>query len=550
MPAAHYLVNFFPSEYCLDWFLLQLREIKLKKSLLLLVPFFTGLVLMIYSWQLSYPLFTTSVNNFVFDKLSFLYWVSLPLLLVSMFLMALTTKNTVVRWILSIGIVLTIFSLPYFYTIMPTGDSQQFRALVEYFKSTGNLDPSQLNHMYYQWPAFFLLADVVTSISGLAVTSYEFVLFTLIGVVLGSALFIYGSKKYLTGGIVVVAAFFMSIMYFIDYQPVPFTLALVLLFLLFTLDARPKSTGIILTMLILYAGLLLTHLFVPLFFVLYLLARSFFEKNKQNKILYRDFFLVAIVSYFLIQLSLARFSFSQLIVSITQTPVQSLSYFLAATTTNPVDTSINNTAQLFSRFVTLGAVAFCAVGLIILFIKRNTRAVDKAVLLAGAVYSALGAVLNTLGYRALAVAFLPISLGAAFLLRSKFRPYFAVFFSVLLALFVFVPLHNSFSTQVSFQTTQNYCADNFFLNHYNWNSPGTVVSDFWTGTYLAPRLNNYVYIYPTVNQNDKIDAVLYTPQFAGADLANYTTMQSLAKGEGLNVVYNDGVSSILTNSNH
>ncbi len=163
--------------------------------------------------------------------------------------------------------------------MMPTGDSQQFRALVEYFIKTKSLDPSQLNHVYYQWPAFFVLADIVTSVSGLTLTNYEFLLFALIGFLLATALFVYGSKKYANGGVIVVVAFFISLIYFIDYQPVPFSLALGLLFLLFMLDTQQRSIGVIVTMLVLYAGLLFTHLFVPLFFVLYLLLRSLFDKN-------------------------------------------------------------------------------------------------------------------------------------------------------------------------------------------------------------------------------------------------------------------------------
>jgi len=504
---------------------------------------------MIYSWYISYPISAIASNDFVFDHVSVLYWVSLPLLLVSMFLMAVTTKNTLMRWILSIGIVLTFFSLSYFYSIIPTGDSQQFRAFVEYFIKTKSLDPSQLNHNYYQWPAFFVLADVVTSVSGLPLTSYEFLLYTLIGFLLGSALFVYGSKKYNTGGVIVVTAFFISIMYFIDYQPVPFTLGLVLLFLLFMLDAHPKSIGVILTMLVLFASLLFTHLFVPLFFVLYLLMRSLFDKNRQNRALYRSFFLIGLVSYFLIQLSLARFSFGQLVVSITQTPMQSLSYFLSAATATPVQASINNVAQNFSRIVTITAIFVCVIGLIILLIKRNTTAIDKAILLAGSVYSVLGVVLNTLGYRALAVAFVPVSLGAAFLFHSKFRIVFAVIFSVLLALFLFVPLHNSFSSEVQFQTTQNYFADNFFLNHYNLENPGVVVSDFWTTTYLEPKISTYHFINQYFDAGTTVDAVFYTPQLAGLYLANYTTMQSLSQGDELNILYNDGYSYALTNPN-
>jgi hypothetical protein len=230
--------------------------------------------------------------------------------------------------------------------------------------------------------------------------------------------------------------------------------------------------------------------------------------------------------------------------------MQSLSYFLSAATATSAQASVNVIAQFFSRTVTIISIIVCAVGLGLLLIKRKTTAIDKAILLAGAFYSALGVVLNTLGYRAVAVAFVPFSLGAAFLFKGKFRPYFIVLFSVLLALFLFVPIHTLFTTEVSFQTTQNYIADNFFLNHYDWQNAGFVVTDFWTNTYLSPKLSNYLFIYQSFSSGDKVDAVLYTPQFAGVNLDNYTTMQSLSQGERLDVVYNDGISYVLINPNH
>jgi len=505
---------------------------------------------MIYSWYLSYPLSTLSANDFVFNHISIFYWLSLPLLLVSMFLMAVTTKSTFLKWILSIGIVLTFFSLSYFYSMMSTLDAQYFRALTEYFIKTKSLDPLQSNHYYYSWPAFFVLADIVTSVSGLTLTNYEFLLFTLIGFLLPTALFVYGSKKYTNGGVIMVTAFFISIMYFMDYQAVPFTAALMLLFLLFMLETQQRSIAIMVTEFVLFASLLITHLFVPLFFVLYLLIRSLFEKNRQIKTQLRNFFLFALVSYFLTQLTLASFSFQQLIISITKVPVESYSYFFSVVTSTAAQTSIASTAQFFSRAVTIAAVTICVAGFILLLIKRKVNAIEKALLFAGVLYSALGQVLNTLGWRALAVAFVPISLGAAFLFQGKFKPYFAVLFSVLIVLFLFVPLHTSFNPELGFQTRENYIADNFFLNHYNWEKPGFVVSDFWTNTYLSPKLSVYEYISPTLSKGAKANAILYPPQLVGVELGNYSSMQSLSQGERLDLLYNDGNSYVLISPNH
>jgi hypothetical protein len=522
---------------------------KLDKTKLLLLPFFVGLTLLICSWYLTYPISAISSNDFAFYHISILYWFSLPLLWISMFLMALTTKNNFLKWILSIGIVLTFFSVFYFYSMIPGADSQYFRGLTEYFIKTRDLNSSQLNHNYYQWPAFFILADIVTSISGLSLPSYEFLLYTIIAFLLATTLYVYASKKHKLTGYVMVAAFFISITYFLNYQSVPFSLALGLLFLLFMLETQKKNAASIATLVLLYASILITHLFVPLFFVLYSVMRSLLDKNIQDRSFYRNFSVFALVSYFAVQITIAKFNFAQLVINITKEPTTYsgiISQSLATQTTNP----INIIAQFFSRAVTIAAVGMCIVGLFLLLIKREMGVVDKAIFLAGLLYPALGTVLNTIGFRAIAMVFIPISLGAAFLFKSKFKRYIAGLFLVVLVLFLFVPLHLSFNSEIQFQTRETYLADNFFIDHYNWQKPGFVIADFRTTTYLESKLNSFVFISNGLQAGGKLDAMLYTPQYIGSNFGNYSSMESLSQGKTLDLLYNDGFSYVLINGLH
>lgn len=501
---------------------------------------------MFYSWYSTFPLSAFSANDFVFNHVSIFYWLSLPLLLVSMFLIALTTKNDYLKWILSIGIILTLFSLSYFYYLMPGPDSEYFRGASEHFINTRIMDSSHLNHFYYQWPAFFILMDIVPSVSGLSLANFEFLLFSIIGFLIATALYIYGSKKFKNSGVIVLIVFFMSINYFINYQSVPFTLALGLLFLMFVLDTHQKSAGLIVIMIILFLNLLILHLFVPLFFVFYLLLKSLLEKSSQGKRLYRNLSLITLVSYFLVELSIAQFSIDQIIKNIFDAPAE-YSYIITGLTSAAL-TGFRGTAQFFSRTVTIVTLSICVIGLVLLFIKRQMTELDKSILVTGIVYSGLGFVLNTLGWRAIALALFPVSLGAAFLFRDKLKPYIAGLLIVLLALFVFAPINQSFNAEISFQTKENYIADNFFIEHYNWAEPGYVVTDFRTSTYLISKLSVNVFINDWLYPGERADAILYTPQFKGLKLANYSSMESLSQGEGLNVVYNNGISCLLTAS--
>ncbi len=103
------------------------------KKKLLFVPLFVGLTLLIWSWFASYPLSVGSANDFVFKHMSLLYWFSLVLLFPSMYLIAATFKNNLLKWIMVVGIVLLLYSIFFFYNRLATSDSLFFRGLNEYF---------------------------------------------------------------------------------------------------------------------------------------------------------------------------------------------------------------------------------------------------------------------------------------------------------------------------------------------------------------------------------------------------------------------------------
>ena len=237
----------------------------MKKNMLLVVPFLAGLMLMVYSWYTSFPLSISSVNDSIFNHVSISFWLSLPLLLPSMCMMAISFENKYWKWIMSMGCVITLYSLFYFYFTLPTSDSNYFRGLTENLIRTKNLDASQGLNFYYQWPSFFILGYISTLVSGLELTNYEFLLFTILGSLLSTALYVYASKVYNRGPFFAVGAFFIVMFSFLNYQAAPFTLALGLLFLLFSLETQERSTGITLSTLILYISIVITHAFVPLF---------------------------------------------------------------------------------------------------------------------------------------------------------------------------------------------------------------------------------------------------------------------------------------------
>lgn len=524
----------------------------MEKNKLLLLPFLAGLILMGYSWYTSYPLSVNSVNDSVFNHVSVLYWVSLPLLLTSMCMMALSFKNNYWKWIMTVCCVIALYSLFYFFHTLPTSDADYFTGLTENLIRTKNLDPSQPFHSYYQWPSFFILANITTLVSGLELATYEFLLFTIIGFLLATALYVYASKAHTHGGFLAVVAFFIVTFYFLNYQAVPFSLALGLLFLLFILETQKKNRGVILTMLGLYVSISITHAFVPLFFVLYLLMRSIVSRSKQ----YLNLSILTSIIYCSVQFTLAQFSFANTIISIMTLPTE-YSGIISSTLT-PVSVATDVIAQAFSKTVTIAFAMICFAGFAFIIIKRKMRELDKAIFLTAAVYSGLGVIIYTLGSRALPILFVPVSLGVLYVYQSKFRPYLTCFILILLVLVVFIPIHTSFIEDfpITFQTKEAQTTANFLIEKYNWNLTSVVISDVGAKWYISTQIQGYTEIdtasssrFPTSNIT-AYDCIIYSLELAMSLQRSNVSLEETSQHilDGFNVIYNSGFSYIAEKS--
>jgi hypothetical protein len=492
---------------------------------------------MAYSWYLSYPLSIDSLDDFVFNHVSVLYWFSLSLLLASMYMMAVTFKNDYLRWIMSVGIVMALYSISYFYYMLPGSDSLLFRGMHEYFMRTKNLDFSQPGKAYFQWPSIFILSDIATSVSGLELANFEFLMYAIIGFLLATTLYVFASKAYRNGGFLAVVIFFIAMFRYLNYQFVPFTIALILLFLLFILDTRRRSSSVTLAMLVLFMGVTITHVFVPLFFVIFLLTRWIINRNKK----YGKFFLLNLTIWLVFQVTFAGVGFTRNIWAIMNLSTEvSVS---AMVTVNPVSVPIDVIAQKLSMAILIASVTICVAGFAILLIKRRMRDIDKAIFLFAAGYYGLGIMLYVLGSRTIPIAFIPFSLGAAYLFESRFRPYLKAIFLVLLILSSSIPLHSTFSkNDVMFQTREAYIAENFFIDHYNWTNYHLVFANYRVVNYLESKLTDYAHLTWRFKMINETDTIFYTVGL-GLYLSRYNyTIKRVISEERLNVLYNNGFS--------
>lgn len=271
----------------------------------MLIPILLGAILLFLSWYLSYSVSMNSPTDFVYNHFSYLYWVGTATLFASFFIVAMKTKNSSLRWAMTMGTFFLMFSQAYFYYMVPGSDSNQFRGLTEYFLSTGDLNSSQPNHSYFQWPIFFLLNKIVTATTGLDLRYCEFMLYGIIGSLFTSFLFLYFSQAR-KNAYVAVSSFFIILTYFFNFQFLsPFMLSLCFILLLFYLDSLLGKNEVILTMLTVFTIMTFTHMVTPLLFVIYSLVMYILKKERKHLTL----FVVTSIIYVFVQIASQSFSF-------------------------------------------------------------------------------------------------------------------------------------------------------------------------------------------------------------------------------------------------
>ncbi|MFB3888913.1 MAG: hypothetical protein ACE14S_05430 [Candidatus Bathyarchaeia archaeon] len=521
----------------------------MNRNNLVIILLVSAALVIAYSWYSSYPLSMNSANDNVFNHISLLYWASLPAILVALFAVAVVSRNYSVKWIAAIALVVTIYSLAYFYRMLPGSDSHYFRGLTEYFVQTRNLDASQQNHIYFQWPSFFLFNDITTSISGLGLPTFEFISYTVIGLLMSTALYVHFSKTFRNGAFLAVAAFFISVYSFLNYQSAPFSLAFGILLTLFMLENRQRSIGATIAMMALYIGITFMHAFVPLFFILYLFFR--FLVNRDRRYIY--LFALTLTIYAMVQITQALLFFAK---SIRDT----FTLLFASEYSGMVDITISGASlpvdrivQTFSRTATVLAIALCLIGFIFALTKKKMRDIDKAIFFAGIVYSAIGIVLSTLGSRAIPMAFIPVALGAAYLFESKYKRILGGIFCISLIFFVFVPMHASLGDYpIFFQTKNEYETEHFILDKYDMNASTTILSEISVRSYLRPQVPENVELQSVISvlfksqEIGSIKCIVYDIGFEKALQKSDMPVENASREilSGFDVVYNSGTAYI------
>jgi hypothetical protein len=525
----------------------------LSKNKLLILPLATGIILLVYSWFMNYPLSINSTADVVFNHVSVFYWFGLSLTLASLFLAGITAKSHVWRWIIAVSLVTAMFSISYYYFMLPGSDSQSFRGLNEYYMSVINASghaptPSLPSHYYYQWPLFFMLNNVATSVTGLQLSQFDFIIYAVIGFLFATASYVYFAKSWKNGAFVAVACFFLAMYDFLNYQAVPFSFAFALFLLLVTMgdELFASRSGKLIAML-LFVAMTLSHSFVPLFFILFEFVYYVLARKRE----YLVPFLLTSTIYFVVLVFGNPTFFSNVITALVSITSEygNIAQASLANATNHVDVL----AQAGSRALIVVTLIICVSGFLALALRKRLGNLDKIIFVSGAVYAGVGVVLSVLGSRAIPLLFLPVALGACYLLETRFRRYLKAVVLVLLILFPLIIVHSSFeNSQVMFQTKESYITENFMIGNYNWTHSSLVLAHARVVTYLQAKEDgkanfetDFSSSFPSING---CDSILYTVGL-GINLQKYNlTSDQIFSGNMLNKVYDDGQSYMAVKS--
>jgi hypothetical protein len=530
------------------------RMIAFSKSRFLLILMCLSLILIVYSWFQSYPLLINSPTDFIFNHVSSLYWIGLSFFLGSGFIWIMISKNRSLVLIICLMMFFAIYSLRYFYPTVPGSDANTFRGLVEYAAEFHNLDSLLPHHMYFQWPAFFVFNNLATAFTGLEIVAFEFIFFAILGILYFLSLSSYFSSYSIKSFWIGIFAFIIVMYWFLNYQFAPFSLAMGLLFVLIMIEARnAEKFGALVCKIVLFVSISLIHPFAGVLYVGFLAVMYIRNRRKE----YLNLFVLTLIVWLVISIFFTKTFFETSLRQLISLGSVEYQTTVSRTFADRIAPSppIDMIAQWFSRFVVISTGFIAGLGFVFLGLKRKLRTVDVALFVSAGIYAAAGFFLPVLGTRAWFVLAMPICLGAIYAFKSRLKRLVRVIFFILLILFVFVPISESFIDAEIFYQTEDvrYCMD-FAITNFNWTAPISLLAHYRQMNYLqaksassasfgsdlSPSFPDYV---------PSFSVIVYTEGLAKNSFAYNYSIINVTEVQLYNKIYDSEMSCIFIRSN-
>jgi hypothetical protein len=465
-----------------------------------IILFFTGLILIIISWHLSYPIYMPNINKILFNQFYPLIWPGMILSLLGLFFTGYYSEKKNVK-ILSASIFpIIIYVYVFFFSYIPTSDSGTVKAMFEIFHYTG-INPAI--ESYFHYPIYFTLNEITSQILEFNANNLAVIYFMLFGFLI--ALYIYFLIYKLTKDNTYQIAFFAPALYFIaifsylNYQWVPQTLALIFLLILTILLNQKKSEYKFLSIII-FTVLVFTHLFIPAIFLLLIGIHSIKKKESRN------IFLLMCCIYSTVLIYYATFFLPDIIEAFRESIYGfGKEYITDFSRSFKEPTSfLSNIISTINRIRIPIIWIILSIGFFLWFIKRKISFPAFALGLTGGIYFGVGMFYSILGMRALQILFIPLVIGIGFFL-SKWRKLTLLLITIIIILSIFGPMrsaYDGYQFQINEEEfTCNFLANNIIIEHPTFLAMGGINSG-----YFLKKFN-----YANMNEDKNIYLLIITP---------------------------------------
>lgn len=423
------------------------------------ILFFTGLILQIISWHLTYPIHMSNLNALTFSQFYPTIWIGIILSLIGLFLIGHYTIKKSIKAICASIFPIILYSYVYFFLYVPTSDSGGVKAMFQVFQKVGI---NSAVESYFQYPIYFTLNEITSQILNLDVYTISTFYFAFYGMLLGLFLLLifYKIVKQRTNQIVFIALllYFIGIFTYLNYQWVPQTLALIFFLLMFILIDYAEFQYELLSVIV-FAAMIFTHPFFPAIFLGYLGVYSLHNENCRN------IFLVISCMYIAVLLYHATFFLPKLIDAFEKSL-----YGLGGEYNTKFSSSFKVPTGLSDNIISIMnririPLTWLVVSSGFLFLLLKKRLDTKAIILSvtGGVYFGVGLFYSILGTRSLQILFIPMVIGFGFYIIRWKKPS-TILIIALLILAIFGPIRSVYDPY-QFQLKEDEFSCNFLVTN-------------------------------------------------------------------------------------
>lgn len=391
------------------------------------------------------------------------------------------------------------------------------------------------------------MVNTFTLVTGIPIRLFQFAFYFIVGITLSSFVFVICDRSIMQP-FVGVWAYAVTGYYFLNYQFSPQTLSLAFLMGIFLVEFKlRKSKSIIIALF--FVAATLTHGFLQLFYLVYLMVRYVWTRDGLEKIVSY----IAIFATF--NFFFSDFSLPRLVLTLRQSIIESLG-ILQYRETIEVTASAGSDViiQQFSRATIVGAGLISLFGVIRGW-KHELSDFDKFLMATAIVLVVVGAAVWLIGIRAVQVGVAVVAVGAS-IFSGKPKPRWRrllVFALILLS--VSIPMHTNFDrylyqsqpTEDAFGFLAGRIIDATQVRRVNIFVPHAVAFSVlvyaknWDNLGLQTELS-------TDDAMGNFDLVLVSLQvdhYLAARKASYPPNVIVVMTSG-NIIYNDGLARIVS----